>query len=320
VNPPSAAAPRPRYRGRFAPSPSGPLHFGSLVAALASCCDARAAGGEWLLRIEDVDTPRSRPGAEAQILATLERYGFEWDGAIVRQSDRIALYEEALAQLRTCGLVYVCECTRRELAATPVGPAGEHVYPGTCSSGLLSTRRERRQHAWRVRVDTKTRACQDRLQATQRQDLPNDVGDFVVKRADGLFAYQLAVVVDDGEQGITDVVRGADLLASTPRQVMLQYMLSLPTPKYLHVPIAINPAGAKLSKQTGAPALPAWPLPTLLAAWQFLEQPLPSESPMSVAEFWSWARASWHVARLPPVPMLPAPTVSPVVVPSAVVS
>jgi glutamyl-Q tRNA(Asp) synthetase len=320
VSPPSAAAAaKRRYRGRFAPSPSGPLHFGSLVAALASCCDARAAGGEWLLRIEDVDTPRSSPGAEALILTALERYGFEWDGAIVRQSDRTALYEVALEQLRMRGLVYACECTRRELAAIPVGSAGEHVYPGTCSNGLLPTRRVRRQHAWRVRVDAEARECRDRLQATQRQDLPRDVGDFVVKRADGLFAYQLAVVVDDGEQGITDVVRGADLLASTPRQVMLQNMLSLPTPGYLHVPIAINAAGEKLSKQTRAAALPAWPLPALLAAWQFLEQPLPSELPISVAEFWTWARTSWQVARLPPVPMLPAAHVSPVVLPIAAV-
>ena len=305
--PPLAAAAKPRYRGRFAPSPSGPLHFGSLVAALASFCDARAAGGEWLLRIEDVDTPRSRTGAEAQILSTLERYGFEWDGSIVRQSERIALYEEAMAQLRKRGLVYACECTRRELVTAPVGPTGERVYPGTCSHGALPARRGHRQFAWRVRVDAEARECPDRLQVTQRQDLTREVGDFVVKRADGLFAYQLAVVVDDSEQEITDVVRGADLLVSTPRQVMLQNMLSLPTPRYLHVPIAINLAGEKLSKQTRAAALPIRPLPVLLAAWQFLEQPLPSESPLNVAEFWTWARASWQVARLPPVPMLPAP-------------
>ena len=259
------------------------------------------------MRIEDVDTPRSHPGVEAEILTTLERFGFEWDGTIVRQSDRIALYEAALAQLRLRGLVYACECTRRELADTPVGSAGERVYPGICSSGLPQTRRSRRQHAWRVRVDAEARECRDRLQATQRQDLRRDVGDFVVKRADGLFAYQLAVVVDDGEQGITDVVRGADLLASTPRQVMLQDMLSLPTPRYLHVPIAINLAGEKLSKQTRAAALPSQPLPTLLAAWQFLDQPPPQELPSSVAEFWTWALASWQVTRLPPVPMLPAP-------------
>ena len=302
--PPAAPA---RYRGRFAPSPTGPLHFGSLVAAVASYCDARAAGGEWLLRIEDVDTPRRRPDAEAQILAALERYGFEWDGEIVRQSDRISLYDDALARLRDAGWVYACECSRRALVAAPLGVAGEHVYPGTCRAGLSPSRRDRRPHAWRVRVGDEVLKCNDRLQGTQRQQLARDVGDFVVKRADGLFAYQLAVVVDDGEQGITDVVRGADLLSSTPRQIWLQNLLALPTPTYLHVPVAINAVGEKLSKQTRAAPLPDEPVPALLAAWRFLGQTEPPDASRSVAEFWSWAHASWRVARLPPVPMLPAP-------------
>ncbi len=308
MSPPYAAFAPTRYRGRFAPSPTGPLHFGSLVAALASYCDARSVGGEWLLRIEDVDEPRSRPDAEAQILTALERYGFEWDGAIVRQSDRTSLYEEALARLRRAGLVYACTCTRRELETAPLGIAGERVYPGTCRSGLLPEHRGRRQHAWRVRVDDQVQACKDRLQAAQRQELARDVGDFVVKRADGLFAYQLAVVVDDAAQGITDVVRGADLLSSTPRQVLLQDLLGLPTPTYLHVPVATNAAGEKLSKQTRAAQLSDTPLPVLLAAWHFLDQPPPPEPPANAAEFWTWARASWKVARLPPVPMLPAPS------------
>jgi glutamyl-Q tRNA(Asp) synthetase len=305
---PSHAAPAPaRYRGRFAPSPTGPLHFGSLVAALASYCDARSVGGEWLLRIEDVDEPRSRPDAESQIITALERYGFEWDGAIVRQSDRTSLYEEALARLRKAGLAYACACTRRELETAPLGIAGERVYPGTCRSGLPAARGGRRQHAWRVRVDDEARECNDRLQAAQRQELARDVGDFVVKRADGLFAYQLAVVVDDAAQGITDVVRGADLLSSTPRQVLLQDLLGLPTPSYLHVPVAINAAGAKLSKQTRAAPLPDTPLPVLLAAWLFLDQQPPPEPLANAAEFWTFAHASWKAARLPPVPMLPAP-------------
>jgi glutamyl-Q tRNA(Asp) synthetase len=308
---PSAAQRAPgaptRYRGRFAPSPTGPLHFGSLVAALASYCDARAAGGEWLLRIEDVDEPRSRPGAEAQILTALERYGFEWDGPLTRQSDRVSLYEEALARLQRDGLAYACACTRRVLETAPLGPAGERVYPGTCRCGPLPSRSGRRPHAWRVRVDDAVRVCNDRLQAALRQELARDVGDFVVKRADGLFAYQLAVVVDDAQQGITDVVRGADLLSSTPRQILLQELLALPTPAYLHVPIAINPAGEKLSKQTRAAPLPDAPLPALLAAWRFLDQPPPPGRPASVPEFWAWACASWQVARLPPVPMLPVP-------------
>ena len=297
---------RARYRGRFAPSPTGPLHFGSLVAALASYCDARAVGGQWLLRIEDVDAPRAREGAEGQILAALERYGFAWDGGIARQSDRTPLYAEALARLRAVGHAYACACTRRELEIAPLGIAGERVYPGTCREGIPPSHGARRQRAWRVRVADARFECNDRLQGTQRQALARDVGDFVVKRADGLFAYQLAVVVDDAEQGITDVVRGADLLSSTPRQVMLQMLLGLPTPSYLHVPVAINAAGEKLSKQTRAAALPDSPLPTLLAAWRFLGQEAPADTPANVGEFWRWAHTSWKVSRLPPVPMLPA--------------
>ena len=295
-----------RYRGRFAPSPTGPLHFGSLVAALASYCDARAAGGEWLLRIEDVDAPRACLGAEGQIVTALDRYGFAWDGEIVRQSDRIPLYDDALARLRAAGLAYTCACTRRELEVSPLGIAGEHVYPGTCRDGIPASRNGRRQRAWRVRVANAIIECNDRLQGAQRQALARDVGDFVVRRADGLFAYQLAVVVDDAEQGITAVVRGADLLASTPRQVLLQKLLGLSTPSYLHVPVAINDAGEKLSKQTRATALPDSPLPTLLAAWRFLGQEPPADTPGDVAEFWRWAHAAWKVSQLPPVSMLPA--------------
>ena len=302
-----AAGAQSRYRGRFAPSPTGPLHFGSLVAAVASFCDARSAQGEWLLRVEDVDEPRSRPGAEARILATLEHYGFEWDGAPTRQSERTAHYETALSQLRADGLAYACTCTRRELAVAPVGVSGERVYPGTCRPGLSAGHRGRGMHAWRVRVGDAVLESIDRLQVAQRQELARDVGDFIVKRADGLFAYQLAVVVDDAQQGITDVVRGADLLSSTPRQVLLQRLLGVPTPRYLHVPVAINTAGEKLSKQTHARPLPATPLPALMAAWRFLDQPAPSQLPSSVAEFWRWAHASWRAERLPPVPMLPAP-------------
>jgi glutamyl-Q tRNA(Asp) synthetase len=311
VNPGTEASRGPaagtRYRGRFAPSPTGPLHFGSLVAALASYCDARAVGGEWLLRIEDVDTPRARTGAEAQILTALDRYGFAWDGVLARQSDRIAHYEGALARLRASGHAYACACTRHELEVAPLGISGERVYPGTCRDGIPVSHGGRRQRAWRVRVDDAIVDCNDRLQAAQRQALARDVGDFVVKRADGLFAYQLAVVVDDAEQGITDVVRGADLLASTPRQVLLQKLLGLPTPSYLHVPVAINAAGEKLSKQTRAAALPDAPLPSLLAAWRFLGQEAPADAPAGVGEFWRWAHASWKASRLPPVPMLPAP-------------
>jgi glutamyl-Q tRNA(Asp) synthetase len=302
-------SPSPRYRGRFAPSPTGPLHFGSLVAAIVSYCDARAAAGHWLVRIEDVDLPRSRPDAESAILAALERYGFAWDGDILRQSERIESYEFALTRLRANGDVYECACARRELETAPVGAGGERVYPGTCRDGIPAERTGRRQRAWRVRAGDAHIEFRDRLQGPQVQELARDVGDFVVRRADGLYAYQLAVVVDDALQDITHVVRGADLLASTPRQILLQRLLGYPPVSYLHAPVAINAGGEKLSKQTRAAPLPQDALPALLAAWRFLEQPLPEGSgmPCSVAEFWSWAVAAFSPGRLPPTAMLPAP-------------
>lgn len=298
-----------RYRGRFAPSPTGPLHFGSLVAALASCCDARAAGGEWLVRIEDVDGPRARPGAERAIKTDLERHGFAWDAPVARQSDRGSFYASALAALQARNVVYECACTRRELEAAPVGAGGERVYPGICRDGIAGDRARRTQRAVRVRVGHAIVHFSDRLLGPQVQDLAREVGDFVVRRADGLFAYQLAVVVDDALQGITHVVRGADLLASTPRQIFLQRLLGYPTPAYLHVPVALGRSGEKLSKQTCAPALGADAIGALLAAWRFLDQPLPhrTAAPASVGEFWRWAPREWNPARLPPVPMLPAP-------------
>jgi glutamyl-Q tRNA(Asp) synthetase len=294
-------------RGRFAPSPTGPLHFGSLVAALASYCDARAAGGEWLVRIEDVDEPRSRPDAERAILAALTRYGLSWDGDIVRQSERTPHYEDALARLRAADLVYACACTRKEMELAPVNPIGERVYPGTCRKGIERSRDG--HYAQRVRVGDAIVSFVDVLQGPQRQELGREVGDFIVRRADGLFAYQLAVTVDDELQGVTSIVRGADLLASTPRQIYLQGCLDITTPEYLHVPVAINDAGEKLSKQTGAAALPHDPVPMLLAAWRFLQQPMPEATPASAAAFASYAVGAWSRARLPPVRMLPAPRV-----------
>ena len=295
-------------RGRFAPSPSGPLHFGSLVAALASFCDARARGGEWLVRIEDVDEPRSVDGAVADILRTLQRYGFSWDGAVALQSARTPSYEAALDRLVAGDRAYPCACTRRDLETAPIGVCGERVYPGTCANGIPADRAGRTQRAWRVRVDDAVVESIDRLQPRQRQHLARDVGDFVVKRADGLFAYQLAVVVDDAGQRITDVVRGADLLASTPRQLHLQRLLGCPTPRYLHVPVAIDASGGKLSKQTRAPALPDDGLEPLLAAWRFLQQAQPPRAPHDIASFWTHAFAHWSPERLPPVAMLPAPS------------
>ncbi len=236
------------YVGRFAPSPTGPLHFGSLVAALASWLDARAAKGRWLLRIEDLDAPRAEPAAADDILRTLVRLGLAWDGEVAYQSRRAALYQEALQKLQDHS--YWCACTRREIADSSLGLAadGAQIYPGTCRSGLPSGKTLR---ALRLRASGGVEFT-DRLQGKQAQLLEREIGDFVLRRADGQFAYQLAVAVDDAAQGVTDVVRGADLLDSTARQIYLQRLLGLPTPRYLHVPAALNAAGEKLSKQTGA--------------------------------------------------------------------
>jgi glutamyl-Q tRNA(Asp) synthetase len=294
------------YCGRFAPSPTGPLHFGSLVAAMASWCDARAHDGTWKVRIEDVDAPRSRSEAADAIISALERYGFEWDGAIVRQSQRTALYASALETLRERGLVYACACTRKELENAPLGTSGERIYPGTCRHGIARDARPS-ACAWRMRVADEPVGFVDRLHGLQRQNLNLDSGDFVIRRSDGLFAYQLAVVVDDADQGVTHVVRGADLLASTPRQIWLQRQLRLPTPSYLHHAVAIDVHGAKLSKQTGAAALSDKPLGALMQAWLFLGQRAASSTPASVAEFWHWAHRTWDATRLPPVAASPAP-------------
>jgi len=241
------------YRGRFAPSPTGPLHAGSLAAALASWLDARAHGGVWIVRIEDLDPPREVPGASREIIRTLARFGLESDESVVLQSRRGALYEDAFARLRAAGLVYACTCSRKDIeAASQAAGVTPGVYPGTCRERPV---RERARAAWRVRVPDATVGFDDRTYGRYAQRLARDVGDFVVRRADGPWAYQLAVVVDDAAQGVTDVVRGADLLDNTPRQIFLQRALGLPTPRYLHVPVVTNDKGEKLSKQTGAGAL-----------------------------------------------------------------
>jgi glutamyl-Q tRNA(Asp) synthetase len=248
--------------GRFAPSPTGPLHFGSFVAALASWLDARAAGGRWLVRVEDLDPPREQPGAAQEILRTLERLGLYWDDEVIFQSRRAALYEKSLQRLRE--YTYGCACTRREIADSSLGLAhdGAQIYPGTCRNGLPAGKAAR---ATRLRVSGEKVSFTDRVQGVVEQSLGRDVGDFVLRRADGQFSYQLAVVVDDAAQGVTGVVRGADLLDSTPRQIYLQRLLGLPEPRYLHVPVALSAAGEKLSKQTGAGAVSVADLPRALA-------------------------------------------------------
>lgn len=288
------------YCGRFAPSPSGPLHFGSLVAAVGSYLDAKTQGGRWLIRLEDVDAPRTVPGAAERILRTLEAFGFEWDGEIVWQSRRHEAYAAALQQLRENGLAYGCACSRREIGDSALQAAidGGRVYPGTCRNGLPPDIRPR---AWRLRTRPEETGFEDRLQGRIVQQLERDVGDFVLLRADGQYAYQLAVVVDDAAQGITDIVRGADLLDSTPRQIWLQHCLGLPTPRYAHLPVVCNAAGEKLSKQTRAPALDPRESGTQLRhALAFLGQELPPASAdASLSELWNWARTHWQFERIP---------------------
>ncbi|BAL23026.1 tRNA glutamyl-Q(34) synthetase GluQRS [Azoarcus sp. KH32C] len=285
------------YVGRFAPSPTGPLHFGSLVAAVGSFLEARAHGGRWLLRIEDVDAPRTTPGAADGIIATLARFGFEWDGDIVWQSGRLDAYRQAFEQLQAAGHVFACACTRRELADSTLARDGSRIYPGTCRNGLPPGRAP---HAWRVRAEG-TVAFVDRIQGPQREDLGSEVGDFVVLRGDGQFAYQLAVVVDDAAAGVTDIVRGADLLGSTGRQIHLQHLLGVPTPGYAHLPVVVNAAGEKLSKQTlAAPLDDHAPTPSLAAALAFLGQEPPADlARASRDEIWAWARAHWSLACVP---------------------
>lgn len=259
------------YRGRFAPSPTGALHAGSLAAALASWLDARAHGGVWLVRIEDLDPPREVAGASRQILDALAACGLASDEPPLLQSTRGELYRQALERLQAAGLVYGCACSRADIAqAQRALGLPPHVYPGTCRHGTGG----RPVRALRVRVPDEIVGFRDRACGPYAQNLARDVGDFVVRRADGLWAYQLAVVVDDAEQRITDVVRGADLLDNTPRQIWLQRVLGLPTPRYLHVPVVTNARGEKLSKQTGAAALDTErPLDELERAWRHLGFP-----------------------------------------------
>ena len=286
------------YRGRFAPSPTGPLHLGSLVAAVGSYLEAKCHQGLWLLRMEDLDTPREQPGAAAAILRTLEACGMGWDGEVLYQSRRKDAYRAALARLQAQGLTYACGCSRKEIADSALGPDGTPIYPGTCRNGLAPGKTAR---ATRVRVGDSAIEFEDAVQGTIRQDLAAAVGDFVLLRADGMYAYQLAVVVDDAEQGISDVVRGADLLDSTPRQIYLQRLLGLPTPRYLHLPAAVNAAGEKLSKQTLAPPVDARdPVPALARALEFLGQaPPPHLRQATLAEIWDWARLNWKAERIP---------------------
>ena len=281
----------PSYTGRFAPTPSGHLHFGSLVAALASYLDARSVGGRWLLRMEDLDPPREMPGAQAAILNALERYGFEWDGELNRQSERHEAYAQVLDRLFSQGLAYACTCSRKQLESY------NGIYPGFCRNAGHSMENA----AIRLRVPELEYGFKDRVQGEFRQHLGREVGDFVIRRRDGLYAYQLAVVLDDAWQGVTDIVRGADLLDSTPRQLYLQELLGLSQPRYLHVPLIVQPDGHKLGKSYRSPPLTvdqATPLllRALRALGQNTEDSLEHASPREVLD---WGIKHWNADLIP---------------------
>ncbi len=294
------------YRGRFAPSPTGPLHFGSLVAAVASYLEAKSRAGEWLVRMEDLDTPRNVPGAADDILRALTACGMRWDDAVIYQSARTDAYHAELHRLRALGLVYPCACSRREIADSAISGIEGPVYPGTCRAGLAPGKTVR---AWRIDVRGADIRFDDAIQGPMHQDLATDIGDFVLLRADHVYAYQLAVVVDDAEQGITDVVRGADLLDSTPRQIFLHKLLKFTPPRYCHVPVAANANGEKLSKQTHAAAVDyARPQAALVPALRFLGQQPPDDLvDANIGEFWNWALRNWRIDRVPRARSAPAP-------------
>lgn len=282
------------YVGRFAPSPSGPLHAGSAVAALASYLDCLAHGGTWLVRIEDLDTPRNIPGADRVILQQLQTLGMHWDAEVLYQSRRLSAYQSAFDTLLSLNLIYPCGCTRREIADSVLRlqghfPEGERPYPGTCRSGLAEGRQAL---SWRLRVPEGQISFQDRWQGPVTQNVAEAVGDFVLRRADGIWAYQLAVVIDDAYQGVTHIVRGEDLLSSTARQLLLGEMLGLAPAQYLHVPLVTDALGQKLSKQNGAAALDLTdPLRVLQKAWRALGfDPLPV---VDVKGFWAAAIPVW---------------------------
>ena len=286
------------YIGRFAPSPTGLLHIGSLLTALASYADARAHGGRWLVRMEDLDPPREMAGAADDILRTLEAFGFEWDGGVAYQSRRYDLYHEALGRLKAKGLVYPCDCSRKDWQAVARAGADGFVYNGCCA-GLDPQRALHKTPAWRVRVPNEIIGFDDAVVGHYAQNLAHDIGDFVLLRADGFWAYQLAVVADDAAQGITHIVRGQDLLVSTPRQLWLQRALGAPEPHYAHLPLLVNGAGQKWSKQTLAPALDLGAREALLRqVMAYLQLPAAPEVGRP-QDLLAWAVRHWDMAKVP---------------------
>jgi len=291
------------YVGRFAPTPSGPLHFGSLVAALASYLDARAHQGQWLLRVEDIDAPRCAPGAADSILQTLEDYGLHWDGDVCYQSQQSSYYESALGQLQAKGLVFFCTCSRSQLK-------GHDIYPGTCRTRVI--RDQQQDCSCRIRVPDQQLAFDDLILPSYTENLALQVGDFILQRKDGPYAYQLAVVIDDALQGITHVIRGADLYTQTTRQIFLQQSLGLTTPIYGHIPLIMNGQGQKLSKQNLAQAIATKEAPVLLSqALQRLGQAPPQELiDAPIEEQLQWAITAWDRHKIPSLQEDPTPFVT----------
>ncbi len=280
------------YKGRFAPSPTGPVHFGTLIAAVGSYLQTKKNRGEWLIRMEDVDTTRTVKGSDVEILTTLEAFGFEWDGDIIYQSEQTDHYQHALEQLIDQSLVFPCVCSRKQLAKT-----GSDIYPGTCRERKLP---EKKEHALRLTAKDITIEFNDIVMGKQSQNMEQQCGDFVIKRRDGLFAYQLAVAVDDALQNITEIVRGSDLLDSTPRQIYLQQLLAYPTPAYCHLPLAVDSDGNKISKSEGATKVDIKNREKLVCSvLEFLGQNPPADlSDSGINDIWSWALEHWDVTHI----------------------
>ena len=281
------------YIGRFAPSPTGPVHLGTLIAAVGSYLQAKKNRGKWLIRMEDVDTTRTVRGSDSEILNTLEAFGFEWNGEILYQSKQTEHYEYALEQLKLLSLVFPCSCSRKQLANS-----NSQIYPGTCRSRQLP---ETGEHALRILAQDITIEFNDIVMGKQSQNMEQQCGDFVIKRRDGLFAYQLAVVVDDALQNITEIVRGSDLLDSTPRQIYLQQLLAYPTPDYCHLPLAVDSDGNKISKSEGATKVDIKNREKLMCdVLDFLGQNAPADlSASNINDIWSWAEEHWDVTHVP---------------------
>jgi glutamyl-Q tRNA(Asp) synthetase len=286
------------YIGRYAPSPTGPLHFGTLVAAVGSYLQAKSRQGKWLMRIEDVDTTRSVAGAADDMQQTFESFGFEWDGEVIYQSLRTEHYEQALAALTKKNLVYPCTCSRKQIADGIIEGSPVGIYNGKCRFRTLPLNGE---YALRIHVNDIAIAFEDQVMGKYSQQLNTECGDFVIKRRDGLFAYQLAVVVDDALQGITEIVRGTDLLDSTARQIYLQQQLGYAQPGYLHLPLVVDENKQKLGKSTGGATLErSQPVKSLFAALKHLGQQPPAELETSeLNSFWQWAIEHWDIQKIP---------------------